>query len=467
MVQWVVPPAVSSANSKSQQAKRKQNYKSQNSNCIKSNTISSSSPSTDSNSWKGSKENCNYNFTRRRFSSQSSSIASETVPPIVDEQTYKTICTFVQEYLRELQEHQQLINKARSNLINSSSLNQANKPASVAYNKRAIESPLPDITYITRNDTFKLKVRDQQIRANETIKRLTNYLRELSYLESQYNGYSEEATASWLPNRPGQHAPSPLAIERSKVDEEIITKLSDLRSDIIQALNNFVLSNSDIDCPIIDADDINKYDYDLCIDAQTPSTMMKRLSELTNSQQQTSFSSSTLDADKKDTDICSRIGNRNLDNSTQQQEQQQLLTSQSMMRSLSSSVLCSQDYLDRRNREIRKLERETAELKRLFSDFYDLVRAQGEQVDTIADNIVIATHRISEGQHSLNKSMRGLTIIMPVTGCITGALIGGPLGLVVGGKLGGITIGCVTSLLGLLSSLSVQRCMTSNELKDD
>lgn len=315
-----------------------------------------------------------------------------------DPSLLRTISAFAEGHLRELEEHQKAINKARSLGTATAASAARTQPAD--------------------SDTVrsKIEVRDEQTKAIETIRQLTNYYKELTLLLKQCDA------------------------QRDKVDEETINKLSDLRSEIIHAINEFVLANDDIDLPISDLDDS---DYDYCFGAR------EALHDRTNLQQQTHLANQCNVVDEQ---------SMALDNSYSESiNNQQLVTTiddQSMA-------------LEKRRREVLKIERDTEELKRLFTDFFTLVKAQGEQVDSIENNIVIATNRINEGHRNVNKAMKSLTVIMPVTGCIAGALVGGPLGLALGGKLGGITVGCVTSLVGLVSSIGAQRCIVANRIKKD
>lgn len=307
--------------------------------------------------------------------------------------------------------HQQSINKARSRLAVS---NLHNLP------------DLSDSAFIARNDLSKLRVRDEQTKAIETIKQLTNYLRELAYLKRFCDSGSET------------------------VDEETLSKLSDIRSDIIQALNDFVLSNHDIDVPIIDPEDFTSNGYDLCADASDSMERDRMGKENISSQ----------DRNKKK----SALGNLSSETSYSD------IAEQSHKQYINQSVTLSDQKLvdsNLRQREIQKIEKDTVALRHLFSEFYNLVKAQGDQVDSIEDNIVITTHRIAEGHQNINKSVKGLTILVSVTGCMAGALIGGPVGIVVGGKLGCITIGFATSLLGLLSSYTAQRHIGCGKVKDE
>lgn len=72
---------------------------------------------------------------------------------------------------------------------------------------------------------------------------------------------------------------------------------------------------------------------------------------------------------------------------------------------------------------------------------------QREHVDTIEDNIVETEVNVTGGAKLLQKAAKLKVAAYPIAGALLGTCIGGPVGLIAGLKLGGITaIGC--GLLG-------------------
>lgn len=437
VVQWVVPPQAKRI--KTDQSKDKQNgaFKSK-----PNNSSSNINHDKDDSFFSINQSKSDDSGIREDFSIHSSSHIEGDIEPtsLLDISLCRTICIFVEEHLKELAEHQKCINLARSKINNNN----------VHYGNKNAYTSLDASNFITHNDISKLKVRDEQTKAIETIKQLTNYLKELTHLKKQFESTESNNSRS--------------------IDEDTLNKLLEARTKTIQALNDFVLSNYDIDIPIIDSEDNNE--YDLCTDIHTnqlmPSVGIQNSQDDNGLEKENSINKNYIIKEQpfiiiNDDDHLNHDSQQDEYYHIQQQQQQQQSAN---VIATNHSDQFYMDNLEKHKREIRKLEKDTIELRRLFSDFYNLVKTQGEQVDSIENNIVITTHRINEGQHNLNKAMKSLTILVPVTGCITGALIGGPLGLAIGGKLGGITIGCATSLLGLLSSYTAHRKITSQKLKD-
>lgn len=352
----------------------------------------------------------------------------------------KTICTFVDQHLKDLTVHQRLIDEVR-----------------FSCNGKFDYQELVKSGLVSQFELSKLRVRDEQTKAIETIRQLTSYLREMTKIKF--------------------HCESVLNESENNLDcDEILIMVSEKRTDIIQALNDFVLSNSDIDVPINTVGDINYHEYDLCTDAEnhkepSPTSTVTRIevaqpSVTGNLSESANFSSLSSTGSKDDVKRFSNSDNLQplvklddeLDDISESDRQMELREAEPDKQLL---------LLEKRRKEMEKLARDTAEFRRLVSDFYTLVKTQGEQLDSIEDNIVIARHNICEGQRNLSKCRKSLTILMPMTGCITGALVGGPLGLVIGSKVGGITMVCAASLVGFISSYGVLRCFVSDKLKDE
>lgn len=432
VVQWIVPPQTRKTK-KDQSKSKQQNYSAFKPSSHSSSTQDDSFYSKTSNQSKSDDSGFKEDYSIH----SSNQLESNTEPSPLDISLCRTICVFVEEHLKELAEHQKSISIARSKIYNNSNGNSI-QGVQATYN-------IDTSNFIAHNDISKLKVRDEQTKAIETIKQLTNYLKELTHLKNQFESTDDK---------------------NKSIDEDTVNKLLDARTKTIQALNDFVLSNYDIEIPIIDSEDVINSEYDLCTDVHTQRHL--KSAEIEKSQDSDAFKEKENSINKnyitkKEPPFIIINDDAHLDHDSQQDEVYHLQQSTVIA---TNSDQFQINNLEKHKREIRKLERDTIELRRLFSDFYNLVKTQGEQVDSIENNIVITTHRISEGQHNLNKAMKTLTILVPVTGCITGALIGGPLGLAIGGKLGGITIGCATSLLGLLSSYTAHRKITSHKLKD-
>lgn len=331
----------------------------------------------------------------------------------IDGALCKTICIIVEQYLKELREHQRQIDSARSKLAKRS--HHSNDEL--------------DSNFIGHKDVNKLRVRDEQTKAIDTIKQLTNYLKELSTIKRQESGTTD------------------------LVSEQMYDKLSDLRNEIIHTLNDFVLSNSDIDVPIVGPDDAASKGRgnDLCVEASSNREPIGITQESCNSNHH-------QERRLNQQPIRGPLSNHSSNSLTSPNEPDPETNCGDKYKLSTIHDDHQLNEFDRRRREIHQLERDTVELRNLFVDFYNLVNIQGEQVDNIEDNFANAAQQVSEGKNHLEQSMKGLTVLLPMTGCITGALIGGPIGFIVGGKLGGVTMICATSLLGFLSSLGIQRC---------
>lgn len=82
-------------------------------------------------------------------------------------------------------------------------------------------------------------------------------------------------------------------------------------------------------------------------------------------------------------------------------------------------------------------------LHQLFVDFNQIVYDQKEQVDNLVDNIETAQENVNEGEKLLVKASKYSVVAYPLAGALIGTCVGGPIGLIAGLKIGGLTaLGC-------------------------
>ncbi|XP_061929807.1 syntaxin-17 [Apis cerana] len=83
------------------------------------------------------------------------------------------------------------------------------------------------------------------------------------------------------------------------------------------------------------------------------------------------------------------------------------------------------------------------QLHQLFVDFNKIVDDQKELVNSAEDDIVETNINVKEGEKFLEKAARYKVAMYPLAGAVIGSCIGGPIGLLAGLKVGGLTaIGC-------------------------
>ncbi|XP_015127162.1 syntaxin-17 [Diachasma alloeum] len=102
------------------------------------------------------------------------------------------------------------------------------------------------------------------------------------------------------------------------------------------------------------------------------------------------------------------------------------------------------------------LQGELHQLHQLFVDFNKLIHDQREHIDTIEDNIVETEENVKGGTKFLQKAAKLKVATYPIAGALLGTCIGGPVGLIAGLKLGGLTaIGC--GLLGFTGATIMKK----------
>ncbi|XP_044269307.1 syntaxin-17 [Tribolium madens] len=93
--------------------------------------------------------------------------------------------------------------------------------------------------------------------------------------------------------------------------------------------------------------------------------------------------------------------------------------------------------------EVETVQRDTEDLNQIFTHLNEMVEGQREQVEHVEETIEESKENVQSGFKQLVKAHKLKTAVYPVTGAFLGSMIGGPVGLVAGFKIGGLTaLGC-------------------------
>ncbi|XP_053971314.1 syntaxin-17 [Hylaeus anthracinus] len=89
------------------------------------------------------------------------------------------------------------------------------------------------------------------------------------------------------------------------------------------------------------------------------------------------------------------------------------------------------------------LQEDIHQLQELFIEFNKIVDDQKELVNIAEDNIELTSINVTKGEQFLSKAARYKVAAYPLAGALIGTCVGGPIGLIAGLKVGGLTaIGC-------------------------
>ncbi|XP_011499683.1 PREDICTED: syntaxin-17 [Ceratosolen solmsi marchali] len=111
------------------------------------------------------------------------------------------------------------------------------------------------------------------------------------------------------------------------------------------------------------------------------------------------------------------------------------------------------------------LQSDLQQLQQLFIDFNQIVHVQSESVSRIENDIVETQVNVQDGENYLKQASKYKIVAYPLAGALLGSCLGGPVGLLVGLKFGGLTaIG--GGLLGFTGgTILKKKCHTDSELK--
>ncbi|KAM3929813.1 syntaxin-17 [Leptodactylus fuscus] len=103
------------------------------------------------------------------------------------------------------------------------------------------------------------------------------------------------------------------------------------------------------------------------------------------------------------------------------------------------------------------LEKDLLDLNEIINEFSHLVHTQQEKIDSIEDHVNTAAVNVEEGTKNLGKALKYKLTLLPAAGALIGGIVGGPIGLMAGLKMGGIATAIGGGLLGFTGGKVLQR----------
>lgn len=89
-------------------------------------------------------------------------------------------------------------------------------------------------------------------------------------------------------------------------------------------------------------------------------------------------------------------------------------------------------------KEMENLQREIVDIQDLFQTVHTMAHGQAEMVNAVDENVEVTQGHVDAGETALRKALRYKKAIYPMCGALLGSCIGGPIGLIVGLKAGGL-----------------------------
>lgn len=116
---------------------------------------------------------------------------------------------------------------------------------------------------------------------------------------------------------------------------------------------------------------------------------------------------------------------------------------------LNSTIQNNKLLIEENNIEIEEISRDVKDLNLIFQDLSILILEQGEQLNTISDNIESVVENTNNANIELEKIVENKTNKKYIIfGMILGCGFGGPTGIILGGKITGLILGISGTLLG-------------------
>ncbi|KAK9877954.1 hypothetical protein WA026_020174 [Henosepilachna vigintioctopunctata] len=108
------------------------------------------------------------------------------------------------------------------------------------------------------------------------------------------------------------------------------------------------------------------------------------------------------------------------------------------------------------------LQDEINDIHDIFTELNGMIVVQGESVQSAFESVESTSNNVNRGFQNLQTAVRLKMATYPLTGAVLGGMLGGPIGIVAGAKIGGLAslCGCIAGYTGL-KALKNSKCNTN------